>query len=604
MEALTAAHIEELLQQEIDWITLFKVALRHGMMPLLYWHLNNLCPQAVPTDFLRRLRNAFYTNAANNLLLADELLKLLNLFEAHELPAIPFKGPTLAALVYGNLAFRQFVDLDLLVHARDFARASQLLLAQGFRLMRGYGWESSFVDENKRVCIDLHYNIVPPYIPFPIDFEHLWEHRATGSIANTMVPTLSVEHTLLFLCVQAAKDAWDNCLTLAKICDIVELLHVHPQMDWTRVMQEASGLRGQRLLLFGLCLASMLLDTALPQEVVQVIAVHPSVNTLVVRTVQSLFCEAGHRYSVPWTFYRLAHRFRFHCEVRESLRDKCLPFLYYPLSLPKICGWMEKARGRYCQLWANRTQDTGMNIFDRIRSWLRRLDRNTLVVKPQPGEGNPLWEYFSHNPGRLIDKWHHYFDIYHNHFRRYRGQPVRLLEIGVSHGGSLQMWKKYFGPKAKIYGVDINPRCKELEEDQIEIIIGDQSDRAFLKELREKVAPLDIVIDDGGHTMLQQINTFEELFPAVREKGIYLVEDLHTSYWKEYGGGYKESGSFIEYAKGFIDSINAWHSREPELAPNDLTKSVTGIHFYDSVLVLEKYPSPATQDFHDRQAIN
>lgn len=234
-----------------------------------------------------------------------------------------------------------------------------------------------------------------------------------------------------------------------------------------------------------------------------------------------------------------------------------------------------------------------MNFFDRIRSRFRPADQSSLIVKPETDETNPLWEYFSHNPGRLIHKWHHYFDIYHNHFRRYRGQAITMLEIGVLQGGSLQMWKKYFGPKAKIYGMDIDPRCKELEEEQVEIFIGDQSDRDFLREIRAKIGPFDILIDDGGHTMLQQIATFEELFPAVKETGIYLVEDLHTSYWKEYGGGYKESGSFIEYAKGFIDALNAWHSRQPELAPTDLTKSLTGIHFYDSVLVLEKYPNPA-----------
>lgn len=258
-----------------------------------------------------------------------------------------------------------------------------------------------------------------------------------------------------------------------------------------------------------------------------------------------------------------------------------------------------------------------------------------IVVRPEPNEENPLWKYFSHNEGRMIIKSHNYFDIYHNHFCRFRDQPVTVLEIGVADGGSLQMWKSYFGPDAKIYGVDINPRCKELEEDQIKIFIGDQSDRGFLRVLREEIGHIDIVIDDGGHMMIQQITSFEELFPFIGETGIYLVEDLSTSYSQAYGGGYKRdgsfinyakgfinniidalhsrelklllktlkrywkenrrgynrNGSFIEYAKGFIDSINAWLSDDPKLAPNILTKSVTGIHFYDSVLVIEKYPN-------------
>jgi cephalosporin hydroxylase len=214
-----------------------------------------------------------------------------------------------------------------------------------------------------------------------------------------------------------------------------------------------------------------------------------------------------------------------------------------------------------------------------------------MLVRPEPNDDNPLWKYFSHNEGRIIHKWHHYFDIYHNHFCRFRDLPITILEIGVYKGGSLQMWKNYFGPKAKIYGVDIDQRCKELEEDQIRIFIGDQSNRDFLKDLRDEIGTIDILIDDGGHTMIQQISTFDELYPAVSETGVYLIEDLHTSYWEDYGGGYKKQGSFIEYAKEFIDSMNAWHSRDPELTPSYLTKSATGIHFYDSVLVIEKYPN-------------
>lgn len=222
---------------------------------------------------------------------------------------------------------------------------------------------------------------------------------------------------------------------------------------------------------------------------------------------------------------------------------------------------------------------------------MNHKDNYNLVVKPDPNEDNPLWQYFCNNQGRLIHKWHHYFDIYHNHFQRFRNQPVTILEIGVYHGGSLQMWKNYFGSKAKIYGVDINPRCKELEEKQIEIFIGSQEDRDFLRDLKDKIGHIDILIDDGGHTMRQQITTFEELFPFVNEKGIYLIEDLHTSYWRKYGGGYKKKKSFIEYAKNFIDSLNAKHSKDPRLFPNNVTSSVTGIHFYDSILVLEKYPN-------------
>ena len=204
---------------------------------------------------------------------------------------------------------------------------------------------------------------------------------------------------------------------------------------------------------------------------------------------------------------------------------------------------------------------------------------------------NDLERFFSQNDGRLIHKWKHYFEIYDRHFSRFRGSPVNIVEFGVSQGGSIQMWKHYFGDNAKIYGIDINQNCKQFEEAAVKIFIGDQEDRRFLQSVARQVPAIDILIDDGGHTMRQQIATFEELFPYVSPNGVYLIEDLHTSYWERWGGGYKRQGSFIEYSKNFIDQINAWHSKQPQkFKVSDFTKTAKSLHFYDSVLVVEKYP--------------
>jgi len=201
---------------------------------------------------------------------------------------------------------------------------------------------------------------------------------------------------------------------------------------------------------------------------------------------------------------------------------------------------------------------------------------------------NDLEEYFNKNTGKLIHKWEHYFEIYDNHFSRFRGKEVNILEVGVSHGGSLQMWKDYFGPKAKIYGIDINKKCKELEEENVEIFIGSQEDRNFLKEITTTIPMLDILIDDGGHGMDMQIFTFEELFDHIKEDGVYLCEDIHTSYSPRYEGGYKKPSTFIEYSKNFIDYINAYHSEDRTLRPNSFTKSAFSAHFYDKIVVVEK----------------
>ena len=209
---------------------------------------------------------------------------------------------------------------------------------------------------------------------------------------------------------------------------------------------------------------------------------------------------------------------------------------------------------------------------------------------------NDLENYFHQNQGRRMHKWLHYFEVYDRHFQKYRNTDVTVLEIGVSQGGSLQMWKNYFGDKAKIFGIDINPDCKNLEEGNIKIFIGSQSDRSFLREVKAQIPPIDILIDDGGHTMSQQIITYEELFHSIKDNGVYLCEDIHSSYWLRYGGGYKRRGTFIEYSKDFIDYLNAYHSKQKGLKVNSFTKTVNSIHYYDSILVIEKRKREEPED--------
>ena len=196
--------------------------------------------------------------------------------------------------------------------------------------------------------------------------------------------------------------------------------------------------------------------------------------------------------------------------------------------------------------------------------------------------------YFYNNKKNLIHKWDHYFEIYDRHFKKYKDKDVVLLEVGVSRGGSLQMWSDYFGEGSKFYGIDIDPRCKEFENENTKIFIGSQSDRKFLGYVKDNIPPVDILIDDGGHYMNQQIILFEELFGYVKKNGVYLCEDTHSSYWLVFGGGYKRRGTFIEYSKNFIDMLNAFHSEQSKYKINNFTKSVNSIHYYDSVLVIEK----------------
>ncbi len=204
---------------------------------------------------------------------------------------------------------------------------------------------------------------------------------------------------------------------------------------------------------------------------------------------------------------------------------------------------------------------------------------------------NPLETWFNDNRGPLMNKWLHYFDIYDRHFARFRGRDIVMLEIGVYHGGSLGMWKSYFGPGARLVGVDINPRARKFADPQVDIVIGDQSDRVFLRDLKARYPRIDILLDDGGHAMHHQITTFEELYDTVAADGVYMVEDTHTSYWPEFGGGLHAPGSFIEFAKRLADELNAWHVREwADASRSAFALSAWSLSFYDSIVAIEKRP--------------
>jgi len=133
---------------------------------------------------------------------------------------------------------------------------------------------------------------------------------------------------------------------------------------------------------------------------------------------------------------------------------------------------------------------------------------------PTEDTNNPLKDYFdSHSSGPGIWKWNHYFDIYHRFFKKFVGTEVSILEIGIYSGGSLDMWRNYFGAGCQVYGIDVQEACKVYEGEGKRIFIGDQADREFWRRFREQVPSLDIVIDDGGHRPEQQIVTLEETLP-------------------------------------------------------------------------------------------
>ena len=198
-----------------------------------------------------------------------------------------------------------------------------------------------------------------------------------------------------------------------------------------------------------------------------------------------------------------------------------------------------------------------------------------------------LWQDFLLNEGKIIHKWVHYFPIYERHFAAWRNRSVTFVELGVSGGGSLQMWQRYFGPMAKIIGVDIDSKCSAHEARGIFVRIGDQADHAFLGSITDEFGVPDIVLDDGSHVMSDIASSFQFLYPRMHKNAVYMVEDLHTAYWEEYGGGLDKPDSFVNFAKQCVDRLNADHTRG-RLAPDLITQQTLSICFYDSVVCFEK----------------
>jgi hypothetical protein len=198
-----------------------------------------------------------------------------------------------------------------------------------------------------------------------------------------------------------------------------------------------------------------------------------------------------------------------------------------------------------------------------------------------------LYNYFLTNQGARIIKNAHYFRVYEQYFARFVNTPVLMYEIGTGEGGSAQMWKRYFGPMARIVTIDVRD-CSHVAESQIYVRTGSQNDEVFLNGLLGEFGSPDIVLDDGSHRMPDVNKSFDVLFPHLKSGGVYLVEDLNTAYWPDMGGGYKAPGSFIERAKDFIDQLYAEQGNGGPVPETEFTRTAFSIAFFYCMVVMEK----------------
>jgi hypothetical protein len=204
---------------------------------------------------------------------------------------------------------------------------------------------------------------------------------------------------------------------------------------------------------------------------------------------------------------------------------------------------------------------------------------------------NPLWNYFAaHDKGRRMSKYHHYFHIYHKHLEKFCGKDVHLVEIGVKDGGSLEMWRRYLGPRSHITGIDIHEKCKVFEDSATDILVGDQADRSFWRRFREQSRPVDVLIDDGGHRPEQQMVTLEEVLPFLNCGGVYICEDI-----------WKFNDEFRMFAYSMVEKLNDIQFKMADNSipmpgsetihtciPMPFQASINSISFYPILMVIEK----------------
>jgi hypothetical protein len=209
------------------------------------------------------------------------------------------------------------------------------------------------------------------------------------------------------------------------------------------------------------------------------------------------------------------------------------------------------------------------------------LSRSRPAARGHEPAANRLRAYFDavkEGPG--VWKWLHYFEPYHRHLHKFVGCPISLVEVGVYSGGSMAMWRQYFGDDCRVHGVDIRDECGVYEDAHTTIHIGDQADRAFWRRFRESVPAVDVLIDDGGHQPEQQMVTLEEMLPHLRPGGVYICEDVH-------GVGNR----LTAFAHSLADQLNAFAvlpQQELCSMPTPFQADVDSVHLYPFVVVIEK----------------
>jgi putative nucleotidyltransferase-like protein len=318
-----------LIATGVDFPTLFALAVCHRLTAFVYAHLKRVAPDQVPSDVMEALQHSSHVSAARSLMLGAELVQLIELFTAHGIRALPFKGPVLAQCVYGDLALRFMKDVDILVAAKDVGRAHALLLSRGYRtqtklLPGSVAWRLDYqlclARAADTAIVELHWTVASLSVARELGIDQLWEQRLHTSVLGHRVPCPSHEHMLLVLCIHGARHAWWR---LELICGVAELVRSKP-LDWYRVLEEAAAWRCGRMLRVGLLLAHEVLGAPVPEFVLKIAQSDDHARELAQQSREDLF--APERSSLAAREPR-----RFQLRIQDGIVEKLRVLSYWPI---------------------------------------------------------------------------------------------------------------------------------------------------------------------------------------------------------------------------------------------------------------------------------
>ena len=332
-----ASRLAEILSLSIDWERLIELSEHHGLTPQVYRHLS-AAVFAVPLDSMAALRQHNQSNARQTLWLTRELLRILKHLESLSIPALPHKGPVLAEMLYGNVALRQFSDLDVFIHEADLVRVKAALRELGFepglrlteRQERAYlasGYECTFDGPNGRNLVEMQWQVLPRFYSVDFQMDRFFERAVSVNVGGRAVQTLCPQDMLLSLCAHAAKHAW---IQLSWLCDIAELARSQ-QIDWDSLQQEAERLGIARIVAVSFLLAQKLLSAQLPSSVQPWTRSDRYVETLTGEILLAM--ERGTEYSTESISY-----FRLMMRLRERRWDR-VRFLWRLVFTPGVGEW-------------------------------------------------------------------------------------------------------------------------------------------------------------------------------------------------------------------------------------------------------------------------